>query len=843
MGGDDGGGQVVNVDVLLARLWGVKKTSSGWQAKCPAHDDRKASLSIAMAESGKILVHCHAGCATRNVLSAAGLTFGDLAPEGGGQKRSAGKSAKGSRAAIVKEYDYRDRSGNLAYQVCRMEPKDFRQRRPDGNGGWTWSLDGVRRVLYRLPELVGANPAEPVFLVEGEKDADNLAAVGLIATTNAGGAGKWGDEYAAELAGRHVVILPDNDEAGRRHAHKVAASLHAKAASVRIVELPNLPAKGDVSDWLAAGGTADRLRELAAETKEYEPAEDTPASPKEADDDPHRLARIFLAQDHSHADGPTLRYWHGEWYAWCESAYQRIQPEEIRAGIIRTCKREFDAINVKRKDDATAAKVTKTLTGNVLDALASLSIVPGSIEPPAWLGDGPAPFPLHECVFAANGIVHLPSYFAGKNYMAPPTPLLFSTTSLGCGFDLKAPEPVQWLRFLDELWPNDPAAIATLQEWFGYVLTTDTSQQKILLIVGPKRSGKGTIARVLTGLVGRDNVAGPTLSSLATNFGLWPLIGKSLAIISDARLSGRTDASTVLERLLAISGEDSITIDRKNLSPVTVRLQARFTLLSNEIPRFTDASGALASRFIPLVLTQSFLGREDLQLEQKLLSELPGILLWAIEGWRRLQNRGHFAPPDSGSQAMMALEELASPVGQFVEEYCVIGPGETALARDVYIAWTHWCTKNGHDRPGDAAQFGRDLRTVVPTLRVLSRRDADGSRHRWYQCLGLSPRGQGGTRWYACQPNARDANKIFTVNTKEKENISSKRNGVVRVPSRTTDPDNAQPIGSIGPPSSRLLVRGPRLSANYCSAREIPADATEYQHGSSWRPIPEHWRA
>ena len=138
--------------------------------------------------------------------------------------------------------------------------------------------------------------------------------------------------------------------------------------------------------------------------------------------------------------------------------------------------------------------------------------------------------------------------------------------------DLNAPRPEAWYRFLESLWPDDKQSVATLQEMFGYLLTLDTRQQKIFLLVGPKRSGKGTIARVLTGIVGKGNVAAPTLAGMATNFGLWSLIGKSVAIISDARLSGRADQVAVVERLLSISGEDAITIDRKNLQPLTCRV-------------------------------------------------------------------------------------------------------------------------------------------------------------------------------------------------------------------------------------------------------------------------------
>ena len=161
----------------------------------------------------------------------------------------------------------------------RYDPKDFRQRRPDGTGGYISTLDGVRRVLYRLPELLAAEPLETVFVAEGEKDVDRIADQGLVATTNPEGAGKWRDEYTATLKGRHVAILPDNDEAGRKHAEKVARALNSEAASLKVVMLPGLPEEGDVSDWFDAGNSVEELLRIVDETPEWEPsspAADTP---------------------------------------------------------------------------------------------------------------------------------------------------------------------------------------------------------------------------------------------------------------------------------------------------------------------------------------------------------------------------------------------------------------------------------------------------------------------------------------------------------------------------------------------------------------------------------------
>ena len=241
----------------------------------------------------------------------------------------------------------------------------------------------------------------------------------------------------------------------------------------------------------------------------------------------------------------------------------------------------------------------------------------------------------------------------------------------------------------------------------GYVLAPDTRQQKILLGVGPRRSGKGTIGRVLRATIGRANVCGPTLASLSTNFGLWPLIGKSLAIISDARLGGRTDSQAVVERLLSISGEDCLTIDRKNLEPLTVKLPTRLMIFSNELPRLGDASGALAGRMILLRLKQSFFGREDTTLTDRLLTERPGILAWAIQGWQRLRTRGYFVQPTAADELLTELSDLASPVSVFVRECCNVGPEYEARRADLYAAYAEWAKEHGRDRIEDEIGFGR----------------------------------------------------------------------------------------------------------------------------------------
>ena len=220
------------VDALKA-----KRVGSTWMACCPTHEDRNPSLSIREAD-GKILVHCHAGCEQRDVIDE--LTLRGLWKS---EKRDPPRR-------IVATYDYTDQDGEILYQMVRFEPKDFRQRRPDGRGGWTWKKH-PRQVLYRLPEVL---EAPIVFAVEGEKDAEKLRAHGFVATTNAGGAkAPWLPQYTETLAGREVVIIPDDDPPGWERAEHVARALLGHAS--RIVILHDIHQHGakDVSEWFERG--------------------------------------------------------------------------------------------------------------------------------------------------------------------------------------------------------------------------------------------------------------------------------------------------------------------------------------------------------------------------------------------------------------------------------------------------------------------------------------------------------------------------------------------------------------------------------------------------------------
>jgi putative DNA primase/helicase len=752
---------------ILSRLPNPEPTGDGqWTARCPCHDDDKSSLCIGRGDDGRALVKCQAGCETKAVVEAAGLKMADLFPRTNGHSGNGKANGKHKpRGKIAAVYHYTDEAGKTLFDAVRFDPKDFRQGRPKPDGkGWVWDIGDVRRVLYRLPQLTRAALSKPVLIVEGEKDVASLERFGgFLATTNPMGALKWSPEYNETLRGRKVLILPDNDETGRKHAQQVASNLFGIAEMIRVVELPGLPPKGDVSDWIAAGGTLDKLKELVRATPDWQPSLDaTPdvatesedPNPKhrraqEHEDDPHRLAKLFYGM---HACLSGLHHYRGNFYIWekGQAAYRKLESDEIEGKLVAFIKDEFEEIAEKEavfaKEGAVihVRKVARGLVGDVLMALRSICQLPDHADAPFWVSreddrwvEGSGAFPPRECLSMPNGILHLPSFVRGDNCISEPTPRLFTTNGLTFLYDPNATCP-HWLKFINEdIFQLDGQQQDTLAELAWYLLTPRTEQQKLFMFIGPKRSGKGTIGRVLRMLIGDQNVATPTLGSLANPFGLEPLLGKTVAVIGDCRLSGRVDTAFIVERVLSITGEDPQDIDRKYRSTISAtRLPVRFLLLSNEVPSLGDASATLPSRAILFRLTESFYGREDPKLIDRLRAELPGILNWALAAGKRFEERGRFLQPLSGQELVETAEELSSPVNAFVDDYLIRDVGEQISITRLRELWKEWTAEHGiKARP--IHFVSRDLQALIPTLRIERPRDKEsGEQIRQYVGVG-----------------------------------------------------------------------------------------------------------
>jgi putative DNA primase/helicase len=440
-----------------------------------------------------------------------------------------------------------------------------------------------------------------------------------------------------------------------------------------------------------------------------------------------------------------LAAWRGGWMAWRTTHWTEVDTAQLRQTVYAALSRAFYWHTTKDGTEPKDWNPDHRKIANVLEALAAVVHLPSVIDAPAWINEHREPIAITDSptdtfappdddaahiISCRNGLLDL-----STRTLRGHTPALFNLFDVPLDYDRRAAKPAVWLAFLRSVWGKDSDSIALLQEYFGYVLSGRMDMQKALLLVGPIRSGKGTIERVLTALMG-GNIASPTLAGMNTNFGLSPLIGKPLAFVTDARL-GNTPSHTVVERLLSITGEDWLTIDRKYREPWTGKLPTRFVILSNELPKFRDSSGAIATRLLILQMTESFLGREDHQLDAKLSGELAGILNWSLEGLKRLERQGRFTEPKSSCDAAALMADLASPVSAFVRECCVVRPDATIPRDNLYAAWKVWAENNGH-RGIAKSTFGRDLRAVVPGVKDFRPRKGEKQIHS-YTYIALRP--------------------------------------------------------------------------------------------------------
>jgi putative DNA primase/helicase len=637
-------------------------------------------------------------------------------------------------AALV--IPYRDESGTTILRRVKPSnpPKDARGKPKK----YLHPMDtGVR--VYFPPGVWQAvnDPTARLILTEGEKKSLAATQAGFNCVSLPGvntGQRKESVALCPDLdrivwQSRETFIAFDSDadanESVELASRKLAAALADRGAKVRIVRIPSADdgGKQGVDDFLVAKGPGE-FEKLLKAAHEPEPADAGELKDSAKNADPASESAHIL-DGCQHGGLSRLRYWRGGYWWWHGGCYRERPTDEVRGEIVSHLSRRWKFVG------------TNHIT-NVAEHLRAKSMLSSAIDPGTWLGKSPMGWEAADCIATKSEVIHLPSLIGQRKvFSLPATPALFTTTACDFSVDTSAPKPERWLSFLDSLWHDDQQSIDVLQEIFGYLLTADTSQQKMFMLVGPKRSGKGTIARVLTSLVGKGNVVSPTLSGLTGAFGLQPLLGKSVAIIADARLSRRPDEAVIVERLLSVSGEDTQTVERKHQTSVTCKLPTRFLVLTNELPRLNDASGAVVSRIIMLSTMRSFYGHEDHRLIDKLLPELPGIFLWAVGGWARLQQRGRFVQPDSSLEALGELNDLASPVGAFVRDCCNVGPAEVVPVADLFTAWRKWCESQGRDKfSGTVQTFARDLLAVEPGIRRRRVREGD-DRTRIYEGIGL----------------------------------------------------------------------------------------------------------
>lgn len=695
----------------------------------------------------------------------------------------------------------------------------------------------------------------PVFVFEGLSDV--IAAVHALVCA-IGRPGKDTGErvlkWLAELlravpADRPVVIVAENDTgtpADVVGARQAAAGLtKLLGREVLFTTVPD--GAKDVRVWLThpdRGETpwADRGAELAARLMTVAaPAGDSPTTapdphappPPAGDDnpdptrwdkkpeDPHRLADTYLSTVTPSGSPSRLRYWLGDFHEWSGGCYHTVPVATFRARLTDWISREFERVHrlevtawqAKSADSGRGERpkvrpVPTHLVSAVVGAIAGRCHLPDvvdAVNPPVWLDgfDGPEP---RDLVPLPNALVHVPT---GR--VLSPTPSFFSFAVAPFEYDPNAPPPVAWVKALKQYFKGDAQSAECLQEMMGLFLTGQTQYQRQLMIIGGSRSGKGTTLRVIQALVGKQSCASTTLTSLAGDFGLEGLVGKTLAVIPDMLVSNKADNTVAVERMLNIIGEDDVTINPKGKKQFTQRMPLRFLTACNEPPELENASGALANRTIVLEMDNPFAGHEDPTVEAGVMLELPGILLWAMEGFRRLRARTRFVQPDVSAARLAQFRRIGSKHEVFVNERCVIEDGAHVPKQELFEAWQKWCKETNYKGVGDAEDFGRKLRATVRRLRPGVEFDANyrprfnGDRVRCYKGIRLrslfetdddndSDNGSGGKNGtYGNNGHTLRILDILTANNDQQEDLSQDGPGV----SRQDDDVNPYTVSSV----------------------------------------------
>ena len=482
---------------------------------------------------------------------------------------------------------------------------------------------------------------------------------------------------------------------------------------------------------------------------------------RESIDDPHRLARLNL-EKYQKEHNRTLKYWKQTWYSWQNGVYEELAEDHFSTRLNGAIKIEFDAAyqieldkyitwrtskhysEEKDRGPPKVRKVTDSLVKNTMSATKSLSETNSSI-PLVTLRNSQK---MHSwiknednknewCMAVENGILNISKAIMlplqkPSEILMPHSPDWFSTSKLNFDFDPNAKSP-KWDEFLQDIFNGDQESIDCLQKWFGYLLTPDNSLEKILMVIGQKRSGKGTIVRIMNELFGQSNIATPTLGELSGQFSLSTLVDKTIAIIPDARLSERADEVTITERLLSISGGDPQNVSRKYKDTLAAYdLKVRFTLFSNCLPRIKDPSAAFLSRCLFLRMPNSYFGKEDYELKDKLRSELSGILNWAIVGRHmlNLSSNPKIVEPAMANSLRNEMKSIISPVHQFVEDECVVDGGKECDTRYLFEVWEKWCGENDVSNVGTIQSFSRRLKAIYSVIDTMQYRHGDNDRRR-----------------------------------------------------------------------------------------------------------------
>jgi putative DNA primase/helicase len=690
------------IDRIRDRLDGVRGNGTKFEARCPAHDDNRASLSVSLGKDG-VLMHCHAQCDTADILDKIGLTMKDLFPP---------KTAvRKERGPISDYYDYTDENGKLIYQVVRYESKDFIQRRPDGNGGWIWKMDGVKRTIYHLPAVISAvENKETVFVVEGEKDVHTVESMGLTATTNSGGADKWLASHAEHFTDAIVAIIPDNDDAGNKHAVSVAASLYGIASSIKIVHLPYLGKKQDVTDWVSAGRDKVYLLRCVSATAEWKPP--TPDEVREGEE-----KRLYTRSDMGNAErfvrdhSDDVRYCHStaSWYVWngrqwmmdCVGLARCKARETVRSIYAEAANNNKYLERTKLLEWAKMSEGSSRISAMLLEAQ---SMPPIPIEMNAFDTDA-------NLLNVQNGTIDLTT---GKLQPHRKDDMI---TKMAPTMFVENAHSDMLVKFLNTALP-DKNIRDFLPRAMGYTLTGSCDEECLFMVYGPTASGKSTMMESFLSALGPygsmlDFSVLLKAKSDPDGRGANPEISKlpGIRLASSIEVDeGRAIAEGLVK---SMTGGDTISA-RGLYEKRNTEFKPQFTLwlVANDAPNMKSTDDALWRRIIVIPFDHTVpVDERDPAVKRTLRDTDEGrsAILWmAVQGCLEYKRAG-LQIPESISTATADMRVEMDPLHDFFVEWCQFGPTFQTPASQLRDTYLNFCESN-KSRPINTKRVAASLK-------------------------------------------------------------------------------------------------------------------------------------
>ncbi len=666
----------------------VHASADHLKARCPAHDDSTPSLEVTH-RADRTLIKCHAGCSVSAITAALQLTARDLFDT---PSMNPTTSSRGRR--LIKAYDYVDAAGRLLFQKVRYEPKGFSLRRPDGNDGWIYNRQGVHAVLYRLPAVQRAiSEGATVYVVEGEKDVETLESLGLVATCNADGAAKegqspkWGKREAQQLLGATcVVVIPDNDDAGVAHGQAIVRSLHAlpNAPEVRVVMLPNLEPKGDVTDWVCLGGTREQLEALVNATSIATPTStrSTPSAKRRDDSEDDAslgpdITEDGLALQYTEETSNELKYCStlGGWQAYDGVCWNRDLKRRSYSKSRELVRRIAQHTSLSAKQ---YTRLRSSATVNAVVSLASSdprhTVTQDQFDRDPW------------CLNTPDGIVDLRS-----GAMRPRQADDLCTKATTAAPNGEAP---RWMQFLHEVTGGDQEVMAYLQRFAGYCLTGETREHALVFVYGTGGNGKSVFLNTLLEMVGTYGMQAPMSIFEEKANESHPT---ELAMLRGARLVVATETEEgrrwAESRIKVMTGGDPITARFMRGDFFTYQPQFKPVIAGNHRPGFRNPDEAIQRRLHLVPFTQTF-PAPDRELSARLKAEAGGILRWAIAGCLQWQVRGLDAPESVRVATSDYLEEQ-DVVREWLDECTEDAPGHFTPNPDIWASWQQWASARG----------------------------------------------------------------------------------------------------------------------------------------------------